>query len=190
VLKFNRYKSNRLEVMLFTRSVTESVQFLNKFQRLLWLLKLILKSVIGGHNKVVDNFITLLVLKSDSHKPDHLEVMLFISSVTEFVQFLYRFQRSYCLLTFSLESVLVHYKKDVDTFLIFIVLKCHNHRPDSLGVMNFTKWLMCSVHCQNRFRKLYCLIWLNIELLLGDYKGCVVLLLSFPKSLGSLFLVI
>jgi hypothetical protein len=42
-----------------------------------------LKSVISGHNKVVDNFITLLVVKSDSHKPDRLEVMLFINSVTE-----------------------------------------------------------------------------------------------------------
>jgi hypothetical protein len=70
------------------------------------LLKLILKSVIGGHNKVIDNIVTLLVLKSDSHKPDHLEVMLFASSVTESVQFLYRFQRSHCLLKLSLESVL------------------------------------------------------------------------------------
>jgi hypothetical protein len=34
------------------------------------------------------------------------------------------------------------------------------------------------------------LIWLNIESLLGDYKSYVVLLLSFPKSLGSLFLVV
>jgi hypothetical protein len=53
-------------------SLTEFVQFLNRFQRLQWLLKLILKSVIGGHNKVIDNIVTLLVLKSDSHKPDHL----------------------------------------------------------------------------------------------------------------------
>jgi hypothetical protein len=94
------------------------------------------------------------------------------------------------LLKFSLESVLVNYKKVVDTFLILLVLNFHNHRPDSLGVMNFTKWLMCSIHYHNRFRKLYCLIWLNIESLLGDYKGCVVILLSFPKSLVSLFLVI
>jgi hypothetical protein len=122
------------------------------------LLKLILKSVIGGHKKVVDNFITLLVLKSDSHKPDRLEVMLFVSSVTKSVQFWYRFQRSHCLLKFSLESVLVNYKKVVYNFLILLVLNFHNHRPDSLRVMNFTKWLLCSVHCENRFRKLYCLI--------------------------------
>jgi hypothetical protein len=50
-----------------------------------------LKSV-GGHKKVVYNFIILLVLKSDSHKSDRLEVVLFTNSVTESVQFLYRFQ--------------------------------------------------------------------------------------------------
>ena len=50
-----------------------------------------LKSMIGGHKKVVDNFIILLVLKFDSHKSDRLGVMLFINSVTESVQFLYRF---------------------------------------------------------------------------------------------------
>jgi hypothetical protein len=80
-----------LEAILFTSSATESVQFLNRFQRLQWLLKLMLKSVIGSHNKVVDNIIILLVLKF------------------------------------------------------------HNHRPDRLGVMNFTNWLLYSVHWQNRF---------------------------------------
>jgi hypothetical protein len=34
------------------------------------------------------------------------------------------------------------------------------------------------------------LIQFNIELILGDYKSYVVLLTSFPKSLGSLFLVV
>jgi hypothetical protein len=58
------------------------------------LLKLLLKSVIGGHKKVVDNFIILLVLKFDRHKSDRLGVMLFTNSVTESVQFLYRFQRT------------------------------------------------------------------------------------------------
>jgi hypothetical protein len=98
-----------------------------------------LKSVIGGRKKVVDNFITLLVLKSDSHKPDSLEVMLFINSVTESVQFLYRFQRSHCLLKFSLESVLINYKKVVDNFLILLVLKFHDNTPDSLTVKNFIR---------------------------------------------------
>jgi hypothetical protein len=58
------------------------------------------------------------------------------------------------LLMLILESVLVDYTKVVDAFLILIVLKFHNHSPDILGVMNFTNWLLCSVHCQNRFRKL------------------------------------
>jgi hypothetical protein len=31
VLKFDRHKSDRLEFVLFTSSVTESVQFLNSF---------------------------------------------------------------------------------------------------------------------------------------------------------------
>jgi hypothetical protein len=44
-----------------------------------------LKSVISGHKKVVDNFINLLVLKFDRHKSDRLEVVLFANSVTESV---------------------------------------------------------------------------------------------------------
>jgi hypothetical protein len=83
-----------------------------------------------------------------------------------------------------LQSVHGRYKKVVDVFLIFIVLKFHNHRPDSLRVINFTIWLLCSVYCQNKFQKLNYLIWLNIESLLGDYKSYVVLFLSFPKRLG------
>jgi hypothetical protein len=142
------------------------------------------------YRKVVDNFIILLVLKFDSHRSDSLGVMLFTNSVTESVQILYRFQKLYCLLNLILQSVHGCYKKVVDAFLILLVLKFHNHRPDSLRVMNFTNCLMCSVHRQNRFRKLNCLIQFNIESLLGDYKSCVVIFPSFPKSLGSFFLVI
>jgi hypothetical protein len=142
------------------------------------------------YRKVVDNFIILLVLKIDSHRSDSLGVMLFTNSVTESVQILYRFQKLYCLFNLMLQSVHGRYKKVVDAFLILFVLKFHNQRPDRLRVMNFIKWLLCSVHCQNRFQKLNCLIWLNIESLLGDYKSYVVLFLIFPKSLGSLFLVI
>jgi hypothetical protein len=94
------------------------------------------------------------------------------------------------LLKFRLESVLVHYKKVVDNFLVLLVLNFDDNKPDSLRVMNFIRWLLYSVHYQNRFRKLYCLILLNIESLLGDYKCYVVFLLRFPKSLGSLFLVV
>jgi hypothetical protein len=147
-------------------------------------------SIEKPYKKVVDNFIILLVLKFYSHKSDRLEVVLFANSVTESVQSMYRFQRLNCLLKLMLQYVHGQYKKVVDSFLILLVLKFHNHRPDSLIIMNFTKWFLCSVHWQNRFRKLNCLIQFNIESLLGDYKIHVVLLLSFPKSLGSLILVI
>jgi hypothetical protein len=94
------------------------------------------------------------VLKFDSHRSDSLGVMLFTNSVTESVHFLYRFQKLHCLLKLILESALVDYKKVVEAFFILLVLKFHNYRPDGLRVMNFTNWLLCSVHCQNRFRKL------------------------------------
>jgi hypothetical protein len=110
------------------------------------------------YRKVVDNFIILLVLKFDRHKSDRLGVMIFTNSVTESVQILYRFQKLHCLPNVMLESVLVDYKKVVEAFLILLVLKFHNHRPDSLRVMNFLNCLLCSVHRQNRFRKLCCLI--------------------------------
>jgi hypothetical protein len=135
-----------LGAILFTSLVTESVQFLNRFQRLQLLLKLMLKSVIGGHNKVIDNSINFLVLKLDSHTSDHLEVVLFTNSVTESAQILYRFQKLHCLPNLMLQSVHGHYKKILDAFLILLVLKFHNHRPDSLRIMNFTNWLLCSVH--------------------------------------------
>jgi hypothetical protein len=88
--------------------------------------------------KVVDNFIILLVLKFDSHKSDRLGVMLFTNSVTESVQILYRLQKLHCLLKLTLQSVHGHYKKVVGAFFILHVLKLHNHRPDSLRVINFT----------------------------------------------------
>jgi hypothetical protein len=98
------------------------------------------------------------VLKFESHWSNSLGVILFTNSVTESVHFLYRFQKLHCLLKLMLQPVHGHYKKVVGAFLILLVLKFHNHRPDSLGVMNFTDWLLCSVHRQNRFRKLCCLI--------------------------------
>jgi hypothetical protein len=85
-----------------------------------------LKSVIGGHKKVVDNFIILLVLRFDSHRSDSLGVMLFTNSVTESVQILYRFQKLHCWLNLMLQSVHGLYQKVVDAFLILLVLKFHN----------------------------------------------------------------
>jgi hypothetical protein len=106
------------------------------------------------YRKVVDNFIIFLVLKFDSHKSDRLGVMLFTNSVTESAQILYRFQKLHCLPNLVLQSVHGRYKKVVDAFLILLVLKFHNHRADGLIVMNFTNWLVCSVHRQIKFRKL------------------------------------
>jgi hypothetical protein len=103
-------------------------------------------SVQKPYRKVVDNFIILLVLKFDSHKSERLGVMLYTNSVTESVLILYRFQKVNCLLKLMLQSVHGHYKKVVYSFLILLVLKFQNHRPDSLRVMNFTNWLLCSVH--------------------------------------------
>jgi hypothetical protein len=90
------------------------------------------------YRKVVDNVIILLVLKFDSHKSDRFGVMLFTNSVTQSVQIRYRFQKLHCLLKLMLELVVVDYKKVVYVFLILLVLKFHNHRSDSLIVMNFT----------------------------------------------------
>jgi hypothetical protein len=98
------------------------------------------------YRKVVYNIIIFLVLKFDSHKSDRLGVMLFTNSVTESVQILYRFQKLHCLLNLILQSVHGRYKKVVYVFVMLLVLKFHNHRPDSLGVMNFTNCLLCSVH--------------------------------------------
>jgi hypothetical protein len=98
------------------------------------------------YRKVVDNFITMLVLKFDSHRSDSLGVMLFTNLVTESVQILYRFQKRHCLLNLMLQSVNGCYKKAVYSFLILLVLKFHNHMPCGLRVMNFTNWLLCSVH--------------------------------------------
>ena len=122
------------------------------------LMNQIVFSVDMCYRKVVDNFIILPVLKFDSHRSDSLGVMLFTNSVTESVQILYRFQKLYCLFNLMLQSVHGRYKKVVDAFLILLVLKFHKHRPDSLRVMNFSNCLLCSVHRQNRFRKLCCLI--------------------------------
>jgi hypothetical protein len=77
VLKFNSHKFDRLEVMLFTSSVPESVQFLYKLQRLSCLLKLSLESVLVNYNKDVDNFLILSVLNFHYHRPDSLRVMNF-----------------------------------------------------------------------------------------------------------------
>jgi hypothetical protein len=43
LLKIDSHKPDCLRVVLFTNPAPESVEFLNRFQKLQWLLKLILK---------------------------------------------------------------------------------------------------------------------------------------------------
>jgi hypothetical protein len=43
VQKFDSHKPDRLGVVFFTSPTPESVEFLNRFQKLQWLLKLMLK---------------------------------------------------------------------------------------------------------------------------------------------------
>ena len=48
--------------------------------------------------------------------------------------------------------------KVVANFIVLLVFKLHDHRPDSLGVMNLTTDLSCLVHALCRFEELHCLI--------------------------------
>jgi uncharacterized membrane protein len=77
VLKFDSHRSDSLGVMLFTNSVTESVQILYRFQKLYCLLNLMLQYGHGRYKKVVDTFLILLVLKFYNHRPGSLRVMNF-----------------------------------------------------------------------------------------------------------------
>jgi hypothetical protein len=77
VLKFDSHRSDRLGVVLFTNSVTESVQILYRFQKLHCLPNVMLESVLVGYKKAVDAFLILLVLKFHNHRPGSLRVMNF-----------------------------------------------------------------------------------------------------------------
>jgi hypothetical protein len=83
-------------------------------------------SVEKSYRRVVNNLIILLVQKIDSHKPDHLEVVLFTSPAPE-------------------HYYLGGYKKVVDNFIILLVLKFERHKSDRLGVMLFTNSVTESV---------------------------------------------
>ena len=47
--------------------------------------------------------------------------------------------------------------KVVDNFLIFLVLKCHDFRPDGLGVIDFTSLLSPFAYVLFRSKRLCCL---------------------------------
>jgi hypothetical protein len=53
------------------------------------------------------------------------------------------------------------YIKVLDNFVILVVLKFHDHRLTSLGVMIFPSPVSESVQIMYRFRKLDCLAKLN-----------------------------
>jgi hypothetical protein len=106
-------------------------------------------SVEKSYRRVVDNLIILFVLTFDSHKPDRLGIVLFTSPAPESVEFLNRFQKLQWLLKLMLKSVIGGHNKVINNSIILLVLKFHNHRHDSLGVKNFTNWLLCSIHRQD-----------------------------------------
>jgi hypothetical protein len=93
VLKFDRHKSDRLGVMIFTKSVTESVQIMYRFQKLHCLPNVMLESVLVDYKKVVDAFLILLVLKFHKHRPDSLRVMDFTNCLLCSVLCQNRFQK-------------------------------------------------------------------------------------------------
>jgi hypothetical protein len=93
VLKFDRHKSDRLGVMIFTKSVTESVQILYRFQKLHCLPNVMLESVLVDYKKVVDAFLILHVLKFHKHRPDSLRVMDFTNCLLCSVLCQNRFQK-------------------------------------------------------------------------------------------------
>jgi hypothetical protein len=63
VLKFYSHKSDRLGVVLFTNSVTASIQLQYRFYKLHCLLKLMLQFVHCRYKKVLYAFLILLMLK-------------------------------------------------------------------------------------------------------------------------------
>ena len=80
--------------------------------------------------------------------------------------------------------------KVVDNFLIFLVIRFHDFRPDSLGVIDFTSLLAGFACPLDRSEWLYSLAHLNMESYIGDNSRVVVPFLSFLKYLRSLFLVV
>ena len=84
-------------------------------------------------------------------------------------------------------SVKVLYRKVVANLFILLVLKFHNHRTSSLGVMIFSSPVSESVPILDRFRKLHFLAKLKWEPVFSNYRRILVLFLSFPTNFGSPF---
>ena len=60
--------------------------------------------------------------------------------------------------------------KVVDNFLLLLVLKFHDFRPTSLGVIDFTSLLSAFAYALFRSERLCCLTWLSFESPLDDNK--------------------
>ena len=76
-------------------------------------------------------------------------------------------------------SVNVLNTKFVYKFLIFLVLKFHDFRPASLGVIDFTSLLSAFACALNRSEWLYCLAHLNMESYIDDNKKVIDNLIRF-----------
>ena len=72
--------------------------------------------------------------------------------------------------------------KVVDNFLILLVLKFHDFRPDGLGVIDFTSLLSAFACPLNKSEWLYCLAYLDMESCI-DYNNKVIYnLIRFLES--------
>jgi hypothetical protein len=80
--------------------------------------------------------------------------------------------------------------KVVANFIILLVFKLHDHRPDSLGVMNLTNDLSCLVYAPCRFEGFHCLTQLSMKSCLSDSIRVIVLSLIFPNYPRSPLLVL
>ena len=86
--------------------------------------------------------------------------------------------------------VVVVNTKVVYNFIILLVLKFHDHGPDSLGVMNLTNDLSCLVYVLCRFEGFHCLTYLSMKSCLSDNIRVIVLYLIFPNYPRSPLLVL
>ena len=80
--------------------------------------------------------------------------------------------------------------KVVYNFLILLFLKVQDFRPSSLGVIDFTSLLSAFACALKKPEWLYYLTYLNMESCIGENRSVVVLLLTFPKCLRTLLLIV
>ena len=86
-------------------------------------------------------------------------------------------------------SVVVVNTKVVDNFITLLVFKLHDHRLDSLGVMNLTNDMSYLVYALCRFEGFHCLTQLSMKSCLSDNIGVMLIYLIFPNYPRSPLLV-